>query len=101
MLKTLNSYLLMFFLTLLLGCSPASKMESTGQYIDSSGITVKVKANLVDQLGTQSFGIKVITYKDEVQLSGFVDNAMIKRRAGNIAANTIDVKSVRNDLIVK
>ena len=52
-------------------------------------------------LGTDSFAIKVVTYKDEVQLSGYVDNRTIKRRAGVIAANTIDVKRVRNDLVVK
>ena len=64
-------------------------------------MTAKVKTNLVDQLGTKGFAIKVISYKNEVQLSGYVDSAVIKRRAGTIAANTIDVKRVRNDLIIK
>lgn len=101
MLKTLKLFMLVVFSLIILGCAAPPKTESTGEYIDSSGVTAKVKTNLVDQLGTKGFSIKVITYKDEVQLSGYVSSASIKTRAGAIAANTIDVKRVHNDLIVK
>lgn len=101
MLKALKLSILAFFAAVVLACSATPTQESTGQYLDSAAITAKVKTNLVDHLGAQGFSIKVKTYKDEVQLSGFVDNVFTKKRAGIIAANTIDVKRVRNDLIVK
>lgn len=99
-----HSHKLLFagFLSLsILGCSPSSHTESAGEYLDSSATTTKVKASLVDKLGTNGFAIKVRTYKDDVQLSGFVDNHVIKQRAGVIASRVTGVKSVSNDLVVK
>lgn len=101
MLKILKLSILAVFALIVIACAATPTQESTGQYLDSSAVTAKVKTNLVDNLGTKGFAIKVKTYKDEVQLSGFVDSASTKKRAGTIAANTIDVKRVRNDLIVK
>ncbi|MCC5791540.1 MAG: BON domain-containing protein [Legionellaceae bacterium] len=88
-------------LALLVACAATSTSESTGEYLDSAAITTKVKAKLVDVLGTSGFAIKVKTFKDEVQLSGFVDNPVIKARAGKIAANVADVRLVRNNIVVK
>lgn len=85
----------------ILGCSPFSNSESAGEYLDSSATTTKVKARLVDQLGTSGFLIQVKTFKDVVQLSGFVDTPRVKQRAGLIAAHTTGVKSIRNDIVVK
>ena len=85
----------------LLGCGSSGFHESTGEYLDSSAVTTKVKARLFDMLGSEAFAIKVKTYKDWVQLSGFVNSAVIKRRAGIVADNTLGVKYVQNDLIVK
>ncbi len=82
------------------GCSSSYHAESTGEYLDSSATTTKVKASLIDELGSSGFAIKVKTYKDDVQLSGFVDNKAIKQRAGIIAVGVPGVKSVRNDIVV-
>lgn len=101
MLKPFKLFFLTIVMMVLVSCGAAPTQESTGQYIDSAAITAKVKTNLIDQLGAKGFAIKVKTYKDEVQLSGFVDSAVTKRHAGMIAANTIDVRRVRNSLIVK
>lgn len=101
MLKIFRLFFLTFFTCIILACSATPTQESTGQYLDNAAITAKVKANLVDNLGARSLAIKVNTYKGEVQLSGFVDNAITKRHAGTVAANTMDVKRVRNNLIVK
>ncbi len=87
--------------TSLTGCGATAYQESTGEYLDSSAVTSKVKTRLFDNLGTEAFAIKVKTYKDVVQLSGFVNSPMTKQRAGQIADNTIGVKYVQNDLIVK
>ncbi len=72
-----------------------------GEFIDSSAITTKVKARLVDVLGTDGLTIQVKTFKDDVQLSGFVNNAIVKKRAGEVASNTEGVRRVQNDLIIK
>jgi len=86
---------------LVVACSASPNVESTGEYLDSSTTTAKVKASLVDGLGTSGFAVKVKTYKDQVQLSGFVDTPRIRSRAGSIAARVDGVKNVRNDIIVK
>ncbi|HAT1777235.1 TPA: BON domain-containing protein [Legionella pneumophila] len=86
---------------IIIACAASPLSESTGEYLDSSTTTAKVKASLVDQLGTTGFAVKVKTYKDQVQLSGFVDSQKVKQRAGIIAAGVDGVKSVRNDLIIK
>ena len=101
MLKTLKLIILAAFAMAMIACTKAPHRESAGEYIDSSAITANVKARLMDKLGTKAFAIKVNTYKDVVQLSGFVDNALIKRHAATIAANSVDVRQVRNNLIVK
>ncbi|WP_133129827.1 BON domain-containing protein [Legionella yabuuchiae] len=85
----------------LIACSATQVSESTGEYLDSTAVTAKVKAKLIDTLGPRAFKINVTTFKDEVQLSGFVSSDMVKKRAGVIAASVEDVKSVRNDLVVK
>ncbi|HAT8178205.1 TPA: BON domain-containing protein [Legionella pneumophila] len=86
---------------IIIACAASPLSESTGEYLDSSTTTAKVKASLVDQLGTTGFAVKVKTYKDQVQLSGFVDSQKLKQRAGIIAAGVDGVKSVRNDIILK
>lgn len=85
----------------LLNCTANSYVESTGQYIDNSAITAKIKATLFDELGTESFAIKVITYKEHVQLSGFVNSFWIKKKAEVIAYSIENVRTVKNDLIIK
>lgn len=83
------------------GCTSSPKQESTGEYIDSSSITAKVKAAVLAEPGLSSMQIGVETFKDEVQLSGFVNSAQAKSRAESVAFGVPGVKSVRNDLVVK
>lgn len=85
----------------IIACTASPHSESAGEYLDSSTTTTKVKASLVDELGTSGLFVKVKTYKDEVQLSGFVDTQRIKQRAGIVAAGVDGVRNVRNDIIVK
>lgn len=88
-------------LVLSTGCGPTKTSESTGEYVDNSAITTKVKTDLVTGLGTQGFSVKVKSYKGDVQLSGFVNSNVVKQKAGEIAAAVSGVTTVRNDLIVK
>jgi osmotically-inducible protein OsmY len=83
------------------GCAATSKKESTGQYVDDSVITTKVKAAIFEEPGLKTMQIEVKTYKGVVQLSGFVDTPQSVTRAGQVAATVNGVKSVENDLLVK
>jgi osmotically-inducible protein OsmY len=82
-------------------CASTSKQESTGEYVDDSVITTKVKSLLAADDFLKSFEISVETYKGTVQLSGFVSSQQAVDKAGQITRGVKGVKSVKNDLIVK
>jgi len=98
----LLSYLVCITLvTAILGCASTPTRESSGEYVDDSAITSRVKAAIFDDPSLKVLQINVETFKGEVQLSGFVDSAQNVRRAGEVARSVRGVKSVKNDLIVK
>lgn len=102
MLNLIKYLIVAILVASLTACGGSSLSESTGEYLDSTAVTTKVKGRLVDMLGAKAaLSIKVKTYKNNVQLSGFVNNRLIKQRAGIIAYNTVGVKQVKNNLIVK
>lgn len=85
----------------LLGCSTTASHESTGQYVDDSVITSKVKAAIVGDMSLKGFEINVKTYQGVVQLSGFVDSVDKIARAGDLARGVKGVTEVRNDITLK
>jgi len=83
-------------------CTSSDRTSSTtGEYVDDAAITAKVKQAIVADNGLKGFQISVETFKNVVQLSGFVDNAQTKAQATQVAAAVPGVRQVRNDLIVK
>jgi osmotically-inducible protein OsmY len=88
-------------ITAFVGCASTPTKESTGEYVDDSTITSKVKAAIFDDPALKVFQINVETFKGEVQLSGFVDSAQAVKKAGEVARSVGGVKSVKNNLIVK
>ena len=102
MTKIINLLLLITLMTLsLASCTSGSKRESTGEYLDSAVITTKVKAAFVREKSLSSLDIHVNTYKNIVQLSGFVQTTKEKKLAEVIAKNVSGVTEVKNDLIVR
>ena len=87
--------------TVTVGCAGSSTKDSTGQYIDDSTITTKVKSALLADDSVKSFQISVETFKGVVQLSGFVDTADQKAAAEHDAMAVAGVKDVKNSLTVK
>jgi osmotically-inducible protein OsmY len=76
--------------------------ESTGQYVDDSAITTKVKAKLASGEGVGSAArIHVETYKGVVQLSGYADSRDEVNRAIQIARNVEGVRGVDDSVAVK
>jgi len=94
-------FVLLIMIAVISACASTSKQESTGEYIDDSVITTKVKSQLAADDFLKSFQISVETYKSNVQLSGFVASKAAVDKAGEIARNVNGVKLVKNDLIVK
>lgn len=88
-------------ITTCFGCAATQKHESTGQYLDDSVITTKVKAAIFDEGTLKSLQISVETFKGVVQLSGFVDSAQSVAKAGEVAKQVPGVTEVKNALIVK
>jgi osmotically-inducible protein OsmY len=93
-------FVLLMLITLV-ACASSRTQESTGEYVDDSVITTKVKALLANDDFLKSFQISVETYKGTVQLSGFVNSQQAVEKAGQIARSVQGVKSVKNNLIVK
>jgi osmotically-inducible protein OsmY len=83
------------------GCAGTSTSDSTGQYVDDTVITTKVKSALLGDEAVKSFAISVETVKGVVQLSGFVNTSTQKSAAGDDASAVSGVKRVHNNLIVK
>ena len=88
-------------LATLAACSSTRTHESTGEYVDDSVITTKVKSLLAEDDFLKSFQISVESYKGIVQLSGFVNSQQAVDKAGQIARSVKGVRSVKNNLIVK
>jgi len=82
-------------------CVSTQNRESTGQYVDDSVITTKVKSLLAEDDLVASLQVGVETYKGVVQLSGFADSQAAVDEAGRIARGVTGVTSVENNLIVK
>ncbi|WP_153111048.1 BON domain-containing protein [Propionivibrio limicola] len=103
--KQLVKYLSAFFLAVTLvsfmGCASTSKQEGTGEYVDDSVITSKVKAAIFNEPNLKSAEINVETFKGVVQLSGFVISQAAANKAVEVARSVSGVKSVKNDMRIK
>src|SRR5271170_5195815 len=75
--------------------------ESTGQYVDNSVMTLKVKSKLLADPELKSLAISVMSYKGQVKLTGFVDSEAEKCQASKLAKQVEGVTNVSNALIVK
>lgn len=83
------------------GSLSLSERSGTGEYVDDSVITTKVKSLLAADDFLGSFEITVETYKGIVQLSGFVDSQSTINKAVEITRSVQGVSSVKNNLNVK
>lgn len=103
--KQTSKYLSALFLAVTLisavGCASTAKQEGTGEYIDDSVITTKVKAAILKQPTLKVAEINVETFKGVVQLSGFVSTKAAETTAVEVALAVGGVKSVTNSMQVK
>lgn len=100
-LKSLSKLFLSLIMLTMLGCASTHKQEGTGEYLDDSVITTKVKTAVLNDPTLKSMEINVETYKGVVQMSGFVNSRADISRAVEVARNVKGVTSVKNDMRVR
>ena len=88
-------------LATMLGCGSSPTREGTGEYVDDTVITTKVKAAVFGEPTLKSSEINVETFKGTVQLTGFVSSRADINKAVDLARAVQGVKSVRNDMHLK
>ena len=88
-------------LAVTLGCASTAKKEGTGEYVDDTVITSKVKAAILGEPTLKSAEINVETFKGVVQLSGFVSSPAAESKAVEVTRTVGGVKSVKNDMRLK
>jgi len=99
-----NRFATFFFVILLaslLGCASTANQEGTGEYLDDSVVTAKVKAEIFRDPSLKSAEINVETFKGVVQLSGFVNSQEDINRVVGVARAVEGVVSVENDMRLK
>jgi len=93
--------LIALVLAILTACSPSATHRGTGEYIDDTAVTARVKTALATDPQVKATEVQVETFRGTVQLSGFVDSAESAARAAQLAREIRGVKEVRNSMVVR
>jgi osmotically-inducible protein OsmY len=99
--RLVASVVLSILLVFQVGCASTSSHEATGEYVDDTVITTKVKAAIFNEADLKSAEINVETFKGTVQLSGFVTSQSAVQKAMEVVRGVKGVKAVKNDMRVK
>ncbi|OYW40278.1 MAG: transporter [Hydrogenophilales bacterium 12-61-10] len=99
--KTLTAAMLAITLLSAVGCASSAKQSGTGEYVDDTVITTKVKAAIFNEPTLKSAEINVETFKGVVQMSGFVNSQADINKAVSLARSVDGVVSVKNDMRLK
>lgn len=97
-LKYFSALFMAFAFLVSAGCASTDKRASTGEYVDDSVITTKVKAAIFNEPTLKATEINVETFKGVVQLSGFVNSQADINKAVEVARSIKGVESVKNDM---
>jgi osmotically-inducible protein OsmY len=90
-----------FSLLFMVACAAGPGQSSTGEYIDDSVITTRVKAAIFNEPTLKASEINVETFKGEVQLSGFINSKEDMNKAVELTRSVKGVGSVKNDMRMK
>lgn len=82
-------------------CASKPRQEGTGEYMDDTLITTKVKAAILGDEELKVLEINVETFKGVVQLSGFVSSKHAVQHAIEVTRSVNGVTSVINKMTVK
>jgi osmotically-inducible protein OsmY len=89
------------FCAVLAACAGTAKESSTGDYIDDTVLTSRVKSALLNDPAVSGVAINVETFKGTVQLAGFVKTVAERNRAVQLARAVKGVKQVKNDILIR
>ncbi|MBY0416686.1 MAG: BON domain-containing protein [Pararheinheimera sp.] len=84
-----------------IGCASTRTSEGSGEYVDDTVITAKVKSAFLGEKGLKVAEINVETFKGVVQLSGFIESRADADRAIGLARAVSGVTSVKDDMRIK
>lgn len=99
--KRISAILAALVLATVAGCAATQTHESTGQYVDDTTLTTKVKTAIFEEPTLKSAEINVETFKGSVQLSGFVSSQANIDKAVAVAYAVKGVSTVKNDMRLK
>jgi osmotically-inducible protein OsmY len=85
----------------LAACGGSPTKESTGELMDDSVITTKVKTALIADKKVSGTSVSVETFKGRVLLSGFVKSEAERTQAETTTRNVAGVKEVQNKIEVR
>jgi osmotically-inducible protein OsmY len=101
-LKSVSTFAMPALLAIALsGCAGTRTQESTGELIDDTVITSKVKGALLNDKTVSVMDIQVETFKGRVQLAGYVKSPDERQRAEGLARSVPGVKAVNNKIELK
>lgn len=86
---------------MVVACTTGQNQSSTGEYVDDSVITTKVKAAFFNEPTLKSAEINVETFKGTVQLSGFINSRADMTKAVELTRTVRGVESIKNDMRLK
>ncbi len=91
------------FLVGVTGCATSSRYtRNETEEIRDRDTSARVVAALADAKHGRYFsGVNVDTYKEVVQLSGFVNTPDLKNQAGTVARDAAGGREIRNNITVK
>ena len=88
-------------LSVLLGLGACATQQSMGEQVDDATLQMRVGRALIADPQTSAMEIDVDVVDGVVYLKGDVDSEQEKMQAARVAANTVGVKEVRNDLQIE
>lgn len=94
-------FLLALFCTAIVACTSNEPFKQTGEYLDDSVITTRVKASLAKSKETSALNINVVTEQGVVQLSGFIKSEEERRAAISITRQIPGVKAIQDKMSIK
>jgi len=85
----------------LAGCASSGTGQKTGEYVDDSWITTKVKSEMIADTEVKANNINVETSKGVVTLTGTAATSQESDKAAQIARGIKGVTGVENDIRVQ
>ena len=82
-------------------CASTPAHESTGEYLDDTVITAKVKTAFASDDVLKSYNLSVETDQGVVRLTGNVDSEKNFNKAAEIVMGVKGLKGIKNNIIVK